>query len=187
MPTPNLFVCWNFVAERCSAPCLELCGRTLLSTGYDGTIGVWVLGTWSHLRTMRVSEHVTDARFCNCLAVSGSMLLCGGMCMDESGFVLVLDADTFACQHTLRLDHTVEELLSVRGEVGQTRVQKDMGGHGEAGGGIGGGVGKGDAGGGVGHERGRQGMRRAGAAGEAWGRQRRLEECTMPPLLPLLP
>ena len=117
MPTPNLFVCWNFVAERCSAPCLELCGRTLLSTGYDGTIGVWVLGTWSHLRTMRVSEHVTDARFCNCLAVSGSMLLCGGMCMDESGFVLVLDADTFACQHTLRLDHTVEELLSVRGEV----------------------------------------------------------------------
>ena len=30
---------------------------------------------------------------------------------------MVLDADTLICQHTLRLDHTVHRLLSVRGEV----------------------------------------------------------------------
>ena len=54
---------------------------------------------------------------CYCLAVSGSMLLCGGECTDHSGFMVVLDSDTLSCQHTLRLDHPVRSLLSVRGEV----------------------------------------------------------------------
>ena len=53
-----------------------------------------------------------------CLVVSGSMLLCGGRCEDDkSGFVVVLDADTLTCQHTLRLDLPCYRLLSVRGEV----------------------------------------------------------------------
>ena len=97
---------------------LAVSGRTLLSTGSDCTIGVWTLGTWSHLRMVRVSEHVPDAGCCSCLATSGSMLLCGGVCEDEeSGFVVVLDSDTLICQRTLRLDHPVEELLGMRGEV----------------------------------------------------------------------
>ena len=74
---------------------LAVSGRTLLSTGHDCTIGVWALGTWSHIRRIRVSEHVPDALYCCNLALSGSMLLCGGTCMDEkSGFGMVLDADT---------------------------------------------------------------------------------------------
>ena len=97
---------------------LAVNGRTLLSTGLDYTIGVWALGTWSHLRVVRVSEHVPDALYCTCLSVSGSMLVCGGWCEDEeSGFMAVLDSDSMDCQHTLRLDHYVESLLSVRGEV----------------------------------------------------------------------
>ena len=65
-----------------------------------------------------MSEHVPDALHCRCLAVSGSMLLCSGLCTDgESGFVVVLDSDTLTCQHTLWLDDYVHRLLSVRGEV----------------------------------------------------------------------
>ena len=46
------------------------------------------------------------------------MLFCGGSCWDdESGFMVVLDSDTLTCQHNLRLDLPVVELLSVRGEV----------------------------------------------------------------------
>ena len=40
---------------------LAVCGRTLLSTGRDSTISVWALGTWSHLKVVRVSEHVPVA------------------------------------------------------------------------------------------------------------------------------
>ena len=99
---------------------LAVSGRTLVSTGWDCTIGVWALGTWSHLRWIRVIEHVPDARLCLCLAVSGSMLLCGGQRKgpgDRSGFVVVLDSDTLSYQHTLRFDRSVSRLLSVRGEV----------------------------------------------------------------------
>ena len=96
---------------------LAVSGRTLLSTGEDCTIGVWALGTWSHLKVVQVSEHVPDALRCCCLAVSGSMLLCDGVCKDGSGFVVVLDSHSMSCQHTLRLDHSVRSLLSVRGEV----------------------------------------------------------------------
>ena len=97
---------------------LAVSGRTLLSTGGDCTIGVWALGTWSLLRVVRVSKHVSDAECCCCLAVSGSMLLCGGWCKDHrSGFVLVLDSDTLDFRQTLRLDSPVYRLLSVRGEV----------------------------------------------------------------------
>ena len=94
-------------------------GQTLFSTGDDFTIGVWALGTWSHLRMVRVSGHMPDAGCCHCLAVSGSMLLCGGQCNDDGsgGFVAVLDADTQTYLHTLELDHCVDSLLSVRGEV----------------------------------------------------------------------
>ena len=106
MPTPTVFRRW------------QVSGRTLVSTGSDSTIGVWALGTWSHLRRVRVSEHVPDALRCYCLAVSGSMLLCCGQCDDEeSGFMVVLDSDPLTCQHTLRLDPSVDSLLSVRGEV----------------------------------------------------------------------
>ena len=100
-------------------------GRTLLSTGTDRTIGVWALGTWSHLKMVRVSDHVLDAGCCSCLLVRGSMLLCGGDYNDDDedgdfahkGFVVVLDADTRICQHTLLLFYPIESLLSVRGEV----------------------------------------------------------------------
>ena len=57
---------------------------------------------------------------CYCLAVSGSMLLCGGDCKDgRTGFVVVLGSECMGCQHTLRLSqtHYVQRLLSVRGEV----------------------------------------------------------------------
>ena len=70
---------------------------------------------------VRVSEHVPNALHCFCLAVSGSMLLCGGVSEEsddeESGFVVVLDCDSLRCQHTLRLDLPVFRLLSVHGEV----------------------------------------------------------------------
>ena len=82
---------------------LAVCGRTLLSTGQDCTIGMWALGTWSHLRMVRVSGHVPDAYSCYCLALSGSMLVCGGACKNGSGFVVVLDSQTMSCQHTVRL------------------------------------------------------------------------------------
>ena len=105
-------------AHTCGVYALAVSGRTLLSTGVDCTIRVWALGTWSHLKMVRVSEHVPDAGWCSCLAVSGSMLLCGGYCKDgRSGFMVVLESDTLTCQHTLRLDHYVNSLLSVRGEV----------------------------------------------------------------------
>ena len=65
-----------------------------------------------------------NALCCSCLAVSGLMLLCGGVCKDRrSDFVVVLDPDSIRCQHTLRLEHdvygllSVERLLSMRGEV----------------------------------------------------------------------
>ena len=74
------------------------CDRTLLSTGEDCTIGMWALGTWSHLGTVRISEHVPDARSCSCLAVSGSMLLCGGGSEGRTGFVVVLDTESMTCQ-----------------------------------------------------------------------------------------
>ena len=46
------------------------------------------------------------------------MLLCGGLCKDgRYGFLVVLDSDTLTCQHSLRLDYSVERLLSVPGEV----------------------------------------------------------------------
>ena len=83
---------------------LAVLGRTLLSTVEDCAVRVWVLGIWSHLREVKVIEHVPDARFCYCLAVSGSMLL---HCEDdegyEFGFMAVLYPDTLTCQHTLRL------------------------------------------------------------------------------------
>ena len=70
---------------------------------------------------VRVSEHVPDALRCSCLALSGSMLLCSGGCKDDrSGFLVVLDSDTFSCQHTLRLDLPCYRLLSMRGEVWST-------------------------------------------------------------------
>ena len=74
---------------------LAVSGRTLLSTGSDCTIGVWALGTWSHLRRTWVSKHVPDALD----------LLC-------SGFVVLFDSDTMDCRHTLRLDRCVGRLLS---------------------------------------------------------------------------
>ena len=84
----------------------------------DCTISVWALGTWSHLRSVLVSKHVPNAQGCHCLAVSGSMLLWVGNFRDEvSGYLVVLDAETLTCQHTLRLDHYVGSLLCVRGEV----------------------------------------------------------------------
>ena len=96
---------------------LAVNGQTLLSTGHGCTICVWALGTWNHLREVRVSEHVPDALGCTCLAVSGSMLLCGGVRDQDSGLVVVLDSKTMDCEHTLRLEHSVHNLLSVRSEV----------------------------------------------------------------------
>ena len=64
-----------------------------------------------------ICEHVPDAEFCECLSVSGSMLLCGGKCWDDAGFVAVLDSKTMDHQHTVWLDHRVKNLLSVRGNV----------------------------------------------------------------------
>ena len=96
---------------------LALSGGMLLSTSTDGSIGIWALGSWESLRRIWVSEHVPDAQFCSCLAVSGSMLLCGGASEHLSGFVVVLNAATMSCEHTLRVDKSVRSLLNVRGEV----------------------------------------------------------------------
>ena len=55
------------------------------------------------------------------------MLVCGGECKhEESGFVVVLDINTLTCQHTLLLDHEVNSLLSVRGEVWGTHGNLDV-------------------------------------------------------------
>ena len=110
MPIPAVFMRWQLVAERCSAQ-----APTVPSA----------FGTWSHLKMVRVSDHVLDAGCCSCLLVRGSMLLCGGDYNDDDedgdfahkGFVVVLDADTRICQHTLLLFYPIESLLSVRGEV----------------------------------------------------------------------
>ena len=110
----------------------------------------------------------------------------------------VFDSDTLSCQHMLRLDHDVDGLLSVRGEVWGTDEYKRVmvwgkAEQGEVWGRLGGFSvvvwpgGKAERGEGIGHERGRQGLRRAGAAGGAWGRQRQLEGCMIPPLLSFLP
>ena len=120
----------TFEAHTGAVYVLAVSGRTLLSAGDDCTIGVWALGTWSHLRVVRISEHVPDCERCNFLAMSGSMLLCGGMCKDDElcedddescedndGFVVVLDINSLTCQHTLQFDHSVEVLRSVRDEV----------------------------------------------------------------------
>ena len=105
-------------AHTGSVLALAVSGRALLSTGRDGTIGVWALGTWSHLRTVRLSEHLAEAVYSKCLAVSGSMLLCGGVRKGgRYGFMVVLDAATLSFQHTLQLEHDVRSLLSVRGQV----------------------------------------------------------------------
>ena len=53
-----------------------------------------------------------------CLAMSGSMMVCGGYRNDDqNGFVVVLDSQAMRCGHTLRLDGPVDFLLSLRGEV----------------------------------------------------------------------
>ena len=57
---------------------LAVSGEKLYSTGEDGTICVWALGTWGRLRTIRVGEHVPDVSHPCCLAMSGSVLVCGG-------------------------------------------------------------------------------------------------------------
>ena len=100
---------------------LAVCGRVLLSAGDDGTIGVWALEGWLLLHRLRVSEHMPDAQFCNCLAASGSSLLCGGQCRDgRSGFVVVLSEETLRPETVLRLDMQVRSFLSLRGEVWAT-------------------------------------------------------------------
>ena len=79
---------------------------------------------------MRVSEHVPKALSCQCLAISGSKLLCGGVLVQdndasdeydrdnaEKGFLLVLDYEAMSCEHTLLLDYDPNYLLSRRGEV----------------------------------------------------------------------
>ena len=64
-----------------------------------------------------ICEDAPDAEFCDCLSVCGSVLLCGGKCWDDSGFVAVLDSKTMNYQHTVWLDHRVTNLQSVRGNV----------------------------------------------------------------------
>ena len=118
----------TFDAHTGGVLALAICGRTLLSTGNDCTIGVWALGTWSHLMRVRVSDHVPEAWACYCLAASGSMLLCGGAYKDEEsfGFLLVLDSQSMSCQYTLQLDHYIHRLLSVRGEVWGTLADESV-------------------------------------------------------------
>ena len=80
---------------------LAVSGPMLLGSGASSTIGMWALGTWSHLRMGRVSDHVPDAVLCSCLAIRGSKLLCGGECRDqESDFLVVFDSDSMDFQHT---------------------------------------------------------------------------------------
>ena len=103
----------------------------LLSTGRDNTIRVWLLGTWEQVRVVHVGEHVPKVLICQCLAISGSKLLCGGWLekdhdssdeddLDDDakkGFLLVLDYEAMSCEHTLLLDDNPFCLLSSRGEV----------------------------------------------------------------------
>ena len=104
---------------------LALSGEKLFSTG-DRTICEWALSTWESLRTIRVHEHAPNAAYPLCLAMSGSMLVCGGYRNDRrQGFVLVLDTEAMRCEHTLRLDGPVESLLSLRGEVWGVLSRRD--------------------------------------------------------------
>ena len=97
---------------------LAVSGEKLYSTSHDWTICEWALGTWEHQRTIQVDEHVPDVSFPHCLAMSGSMLVCGGYSNNsQNGFVLVLDTQATTCEHVLRLDGGVKALLSLRGEV----------------------------------------------------------------------
>ena len=97
---------------------LAVSGEKLYSASEDGTICEWALGTWERLRTIRVGEHVPDVSYPCSLAMSGSMLVCGGYRMNEAnGFVLVLDTQNLRCEHTLLLDESVFYLLGLRGEV----------------------------------------------------------------------
>ena len=102
----------------------------LLSTSHDNTIRVWLLGTWEQVRVVRVSKHVPEVFSCQCLAISGSKLLCGGeLDQDDDGraeddrddvkkdFLRVLDYEAMSCEHTLLLDYDPNYLLSRRGEV----------------------------------------------------------------------
>ena len=110
MPTLVLCLRWQCRERSCTAPALT----------------EWALGTWERLRTIRVSEHVPDVSFPFCLAMSGSMLVCGGYRNDSQyGFVLVLDTQAMTCEHVLHLDGPVNAWLILRGEVWGLLVWKD--------------------------------------------------------------
>ena len=106
---------------------LALGGSTLFSTGAVGVIHAWALGSWEHLRQIRVNELGVDVLSCTCLTVrggaggpggEGAMLLCGGKRRDSnSGFLVVLDAGTMKSELTLLLDGPVDALLSLQGGV----------------------------------------------------------------------
>ena len=97
---------------------LAVSGCRLFSAAEDLTIRAWALGTWQHLCSIRIGEHVSEASRPTCLAISGSMLVCGGYRNgDQNGFVLILDADAMRGQHTLLVDELVCCLFSLPGHV----------------------------------------------------------------------
>ena len=77
------------------------------------------MGAWYLKSSQEGAGQLACARYTcyTCLAVSGSMLLCGGVRDQDSGLVVVLDSKTMDRQHTLRLEHAVHNLLSVQSEV----------------------------------------------------------------------
>ena len=90
----------------------------LFSTGPDGSICVWKLGSWEHLTSIELKEHVPSLSSPICLALSGRLLICGGYRNSwANGFVLAVDAQTLRCKHTLLVEELVCGLLSLPGEV----------------------------------------------------------------------
>ena len=92
---------------------------TVISTGDDGTIGVWSLGTWTNLKRIKLANHISEFQYSTCLGVSGSFVLCGGRCdCGDTGFLMAFDAETMSFVRAMRIDaRYVYNLVSMRGEV----------------------------------------------------------------------
>ena len=82
-------------------------GRRLFSASKDGTIRAWAAGTWAALARVEAHGAAASRMYPRCLAASGPKLISGsaaGGGPDEGRRheVRVWDADTLACEHTLR-------------------------------------------------------------------------------------
>ena len=113
---------------------LAVTGGRLYSTGSEGIISVWALGTFQLVHRVRLPDVESSWR----LAVSGSKLLCGVHASKSSRSyngcrsVVVLGTETMHCEYTLRVDLDKKgccTLLSHRGKVWGTVGEPITGGN----------------------------------------------------------